>query len=63
MIPYSGKGFLYNKKKGLGVSVVEMLTREHKNTNIHFTMDNYFINIFTVLYYFNNKIILLELII
>ena len=58
MIPYIGKRLIYNINKILGEFIVEILTRDHKNTNIDITLDNYFINIFAILYFYHNKIYL-----
>ena len=56
VIPYTGKGFSYNKKLGLGTSIVEELSIEHSFRNKHITLDNFFMTMNTIIFLYNNKI-------
>ena len=56
VIPYTGKGFIYNKTLGLGASIVEELSIEHANKNKHITMDNFFMTMNSIIFLYNNKI-------
>lgn len=56
MLLYTGKNFEYDKKYGIGTTVIKELTKEHMNQNYHFTFDNYFSNLYTFFYLEQNKL-------
>ena len=56
MMLYTGKNFEFDKKYGIGTSVIKELTKDHVFQNYHFTFDNYFSNLYTFLYLEQNKL-------
>ena len=42
LLPYPGKNFDYDKIKGIGATIIDKFSEEHKNSNFHFTFDSYF---------------------
>ena len=56
ILPYEGKGFEYDKKIGLGASILKKFSTIHENNSYHFTFDNYYANIFSISHLYNNEI-------
>ena len=56
MLLYTGKAFQYDKRYGIGTTVVMKLSKGHENQGYHFTFDSYFSNLHTFYYCEKNKI-------
>lgn len=56
MLLYTGKNFEYDKKWGIGPTVIKELTKDQLNQNYHFTFDNYFSNLYTFSHMEQNKL-------
>jgi len=55
LIPYSGKYFKYDKKKGIGVPLLIELYKHFIGNGHHITFDNYYSNIDSFSFLYNNK--------
>ena len=54
-IPYSGKNFNYDKKNGIGASILIEMCKKLTGNNQHITFDNYYANIDSFSFLYNNK--------
>ena len=54
-IPYSGKNFNYDKKKGIGESILIEMCKKLIGNYHHITFDNYYANINSFSFLYNNK--------
>lgn len=56
IIPYSGKGFIYDENIGMGASIVKTLTEGHEHKGYHFTLDSYYSNLYSFKYLYDHGI-------
>lgn len=56
LVPYTGKTFEYDKKRGLGTSVLLGFAKKHINENIHITFDNFYSSMEVIKYCHENNI-------
>ena len=50
LIAYSGKSFIFDKKIGIGPTIVTKFVEVHENKNYHFCFDNYYSTPYLFLY-------------
>ena len=48
LLPYTGKNFDYDKVKGIGATIIDKFSEEHKNSNFHFIFDSYYCNLYSL---------------
>lgn len=56
LLPYTGKGFDYNKEYGLGASVLIKMIKGHEKKNFHFCFDNFYANVHSIIALYRNEI-------
>ena len=50
LVPYCCKSFIFNKKIGIGPTIITKFVEGHENKNYHFCFDNYYLTSYLFLY-------------